>query len=222
MGLISLVLVLVSCSLVFATTGVDFSTGISASSFSCLVSSGYVFGVTRAFQSNGVPDPNACNNIRNAHSGGMQYVDVYLFPCPTCGSSGQSQVSSMVNALASNGCTPNTGTQGTSNYGMVWLDIEGTSYWSSQQSVNSNFFEELKSGCSQTGVVCAVYTSASQWNPIMGSYTGGGSMSLWYAHYDGNPSFSDFSPFGGWTKPSIKQYQGTTTVCSAGVDLDYY
>ena len=28
---------------------------------------------------------------------------------------------------------------------------------------------------------------------------------LWYAHYDNNPSFSDFSPFGGWSKPAIKQ-----------------
>ncbi|MDP2434537.1 MAG: hypothetical protein Q8P67_02215 [archaeon] len=32
---------------------------------------------------------------------------------------------------------------------------------------------------------------------------------------DGVASFSDFSPFGGWTKPNIKQYQGTTSLCSA-------
>ena len=34
-----------------------------------------------------------------------------------------------------------------------------------------------------------------------------------YAHYDNNPSFSDFSPFGGWSKPSIKQYAGDATEC---------
>ena len=43
-----------------------------------------------------------------------------------------------------------------------------------------------------------------------------------YAHYDDNPSFSDFSPFGGWNKPSIKQYAGDKTECGVGVDLNYY
>lgn len=43
-----------------------------------------------------------------------------------------------------------------------------------------------------------------------------------YAHYDGKPSFSDFRPFGGWSKPAIKQYAGDKTECGAGVDLNYY
>ena len=38
-----------------------------------------------------------------------------------------------------------------------------------------------------------------------------------FNHSDGSPSFSDFVPFGGWTKPNIKQYQGTTSLCSAGM-----
>ena len=37
----------------------------------------------------------------------------------------------------------------------------------------------------------------------MGSYTGGASYPLWYAHYDNNPSFSDFTPFNGWTQPAM-------------------
>jgi hypothetical protein len=44
---------------------------------------------------------------------------------------------------------------------------------------------------------------------------------LWYAHYDNVPDFSDFKSFGGWTKPSIKQYKGTTAVCGASIDLNY-
>jgi hypothetical protein len=27
-----------------------------------------------------------------------------------------------------------------------------------------------------------------------------------YVNHDGSPSFKDFSPFGGWTEPAIKQY----------------
>jgi hypothetical protein len=72
------------------------------------------------------------------------------------------------------------------------------------------------------GVTLGIYTSASQWNPIMGGSTKFSYLPLWYAHYDNNPSFSDFVAFGGWTKPNIKQYKGTTSVCSASVDYNWY
>lgn len=55
-----------------------------------------------------------------------------------------------------------------------------------------------------------------------GGYTGGSAYPLWYAHYDGSASFSDFRPFGGWSHPAIKQYRGDATVCGVGVDLNYY
>jgi hypothetical protein len=42
------------------------------------------------------------------------------------------------------------------------------------------------------------------------------------AHYDNNPSFSDFSPFGGWGQPAIKQFVGNAVVCGAGVDKNWY
>ena len=43
-----------------------------------------------------------------------------------------------------------------------------------------------------------------------------------YAHYDQNPSFSDFSSFGGWYKPTIKQYEGDARVCNVDIDADWY
>lgn len=43
-----------------------------------------------------------------------------------------------------------------------------------------------------------------------------------YAHYDNNPSFSDFEPFGGWSRPAIKQFAGDKSVCGAGIDENYY
>ena len=63
------------------------------------------------------------------------------------------------------------------------------------------------------------------WQSIMGSNNacpGVANVQLSYAHYDGSASFSDFKAFGGWTKPAIKQYKGDTTLCGAGVDLNYY
>jgi len=38
---------------------------------------------------------------------------------------------------------------------------------------------------------------------------------------DDSPSFSDFSAFGGWSSPTVKQYKGDTTLCSMGVDENY-
>lgn len=63
------------------------------------------------------------------------------------------------------------------------------------------------------------------WTTIFGSKTACTDVSsepLWYAHYDNNPTFADFAPFGGWTKPSIKQYKGSTAICGATVDFNYY
>jgi hypothetical protein len=42
------------------------------------------------------------------------------------------------------------------------------------------------------------------------------------AHYDNNPSFSDFRSFGGWSRPAIKQYHGTAYECGAGIDKNWY
>jgi len=106
----------------------------------------------------------------------------------------------------------------------LWLDVEGAgTYWSSSTANNQAFFQGLVQGAQAAGVSSlGVYTSASQWNPIMGStYTGGSKMPLWYAHYDGNPSFSDFSAFGGWTQPFMKQYNGNQQICGKGVDNDF-
>ena len=41
-----------------------------------------------------------------------------------------------------------------------------------------------------------------------------------YVHNDTKPSFSDFKPFGGWTKPHLKQYFQIDQIYR-GVSFDY-
>ena len=67
-----------------------------------------------------------------------------------------------------------------------------------------------------------IYSSNSQWSPIMGNTAQFSNLPLWYPHYDNNPSFNDWYSFGGWSRPNIKQYAGDVGFCSAGVDLNYY
>lgn len=57
------------------------------------------------------------------------------------------------------------------------------------------------------GVHVGVYASDYEWGITVGSScTGLSGYPLWYAHYDGSASFSDFVGFGGWSKPAIKQF----------------
>jgi len=64
-----------------ATKGVDISAAVSTSNFSCMKSSGMGFAIPRAWCSYGGNDANVKNNVNNARSAGIAYVDVYMFPC---------------------------------------------------------------------------------------------------------------------------------------------
>ncbi|EFA86220.1 hypothetical protein PPL_00782 [Heterostelium album PN500] len=190
---VSIFVFLFQVSLVFSSRGVDISQASTIAAFQCLKSKGYDWAVIRVY-------------------GKFSIIDAYIFPCFSCGN-GAGQVEAMVKYIHSY----------KTNVDMVWFDIEGPGvYWSSDQSKNRDFFNSMLAGAKSAGVKVGVYTSESQWEPIMGSWTGGADYPLWYAHYDNNPSFSDFVPFGGWKKPHAKQYEGSVSDCGIGVDLNYY
>lgn len=71
-----------------------------------------------------------------------------------------------------------------------------------------------------------IYASRYMWSSIYGSFTAcpnaATNVALWYAHYDNTPSFADFQAFGGWKTPTIKQYEGTTSLCGASVDRNWH
>ncbi len=84
---------------------------------------------------------------------------------------------------------------------MLWLDIEGKlplapsfsdtslnsltklptgpQYWTPSQSANQAFFSGLVSAAQSHGISLGVYTSESQWIPIMGDWAGGASFPLY-------------------------------------------
>jgi hypothetical protein len=195
--------------------GIDVSSTISSSSASCFASSGISFVIPRGFMSTGAVDTRVCDSLNAAAGAGIKTRDTYLFPCPTCSSSANSQVATLVSYLNSN-CQ-------SAWSGRIWLDIEGSQYWTGNTGSNQAWYQTLVDACAANGVSCGVYSSASQWSAIFGSssYSYGASLPLWYAHYDNNPSFSDFSSFGGWSSPHAKQYQGDVSLCSMGVDRNY-
>ena len=212
MKVILLVSLLVALSL--CAHGVDVSQLFSTSTYHCIKNNGNSFAIIRGYCSYGGVDANIHSNLNNAKAAGLA-TDIYMFPCR--GKSANAQVDQMVSAIAN------------SLYGMVWIDVETNPStgcgWGSDHAGNCNFVTEIINRIKSHGKTPGVYSSKVMWTNIMGSAsacTAASSHQLWYAHYDNNPSFSDFQPFGGWSKPHMKQYQGDVTLCGAGVDKNFY
>jgi hypothetical protein len=192
--------------------GLDISQPLDASTAQCFVAGGYgSILIPRAYRSDGAVDQNACGSLQSAKDAGINNRHVYLFPCPTCGSASD-QISALKSYLSS--CSAFNG--------KVWLDIEGDQYWLGDSTSNRKWYEDLVDAC-KSSFSCGVYSSYYQWQGIMGSidYAYGSNLPLWYAHYDGNADFSDYTAFGSWSKPWAKQYEGDKTLCDFGVDKNY-
>jgi len=222
------IIIALAVSVAFATVGVDVSQPTSVGSFQCFRDYGYNFAIVRVYQSNGQCDPNGPATINNAWNGGMAHVDGYIFPCYSCQNPEQ-QMTDTVNYLNSHNvllAKKGENLKGNSTLGatvgMLWLDVEGTQYWSGDCNSNINFLQRMVNQGHALGVSMGVYSSNSQWSPIMCGSSQFSSLPIWYPHYDLDYSFNDWYSFGGWGSPAIKQYAGDQYFCSAGVDKNYY
>ena len=70
--------------------GFDISTLLTSSAASCLLSSGYTYGVVRGYKSSGSVDSNVCGSLKQM--GNFKRADVYLFPDPTSSKSASTQM----------------------------------------------------------------------------------------------------------------------------------
>jgi hypothetical protein len=199
-----------------AGTGFDVSSLVSEADITCMMNAGYSAIIVRAWQSNGVNDPNVKSTLANAKSAGIGHQDVYMFPCPTCSASAATQFNDMVSNL------------GSLLYDKIWFDIEedyAGQYWSTSTTTNRDFYANLVSACASSGLKCGVYSNYNNWVRIFGSSTyqasGGGKLPMWYADYDDEMNFDDYEAFGGWT-PVMKQYNGDATYCGVSFDQNYF
>ena len=117
---------------------------------------------------------------------------------------------------------------------MIWVDFEtnpstGCSWADFSYAQNCEYLQELITAISANGRKPGIYASHYMWVQIFGSASACQNFThipLWYAHYDNVQSFSDFNanPFGGWTKPAIKQFDDGMhqKICGITVDQDWY
>ena len=195
-------------SLVSCRIGFDASAGpYNSNSMACLKNNGFSFAIFRAYRSYGIVDPNAKANIRGAHAGGINDVDVYIFPCFKCGNPEQ-QIIAMVNGLSGE------------KYNWIWIDVEAFE-WGGRDA-NRQFLQRMFNEAPKHGKSVGVYTNSNGWNNIVGNdWTAGSRFPLWWAYWDDNPSFANFRPFAGWRAPMIKQYQADKTICNVGLDKNF-
>uniref|UniRef100_A0A6C0I875 Glycoside hydrolase n=1 Tax=viral metagenome TaxID=1070528 RepID=A0A6C0I875_9ZZZZ len=195
--------------------GVDMSTLVSRSSFECLKNRGINFVIVRCYMKSDIPDPNCPSTVANAWAAGIPRVDVYFFPgVYQCASSPERQVSvfkAFVNLKKI-------------KIQMVWVDVEPCECcWSSSKDANFKKVKGIVNGLVKAGFKVGIYASSNSWSVVCGNNRLQ-TFPLWYPHYQNppSPSFSDFVPFGGWTKPTMKQIQGTHTVCNAEIDANWH
>ncbi|KAN0050715.1 hypothetical protein ACTA71_003863 [Dictyostelium dimigraforme] len=193
--------------------GIDVSSGTDVSGFECFKGKKYSRAIIRCYESIGAIDTNCRPSIENAKKAGIETIDVYLFPCYSCGNP-EGQVSATSHYLKDH----------LKDLDFLWLDIEGPGqYWSSSESDNKKFIQGLLDASKTAGFKnVGIYTSESQWPGIVGSWDGGKDYPIWYANYDGAENFDDFRGFNGWTKPHMKQYAGNINECGFGIDKNYW
>lgn len=177
-------------------------------------SAGIDYVIVRAWHSYGAPDTNAPPMLKAAKRAGFE-THAYMFPCP--GKNATEQVHSTIKFLQSSGAP----------FDKLWFDIETDPSsgcgWSSDKAHNCDFLGEMVRAVKDAGQAAGVYISTYMQESIMGSCTAGSSLDLWYAHYDNVKAFSDFSSFGGWSKPVMKQYDDgqKSPLCGNTIDRDW-
>jgi len=201
--------------------GVDLSTLATQSKFACMrtASPKVDYIVVRGFRSSGTVDPNAVPNLKAAAAAGYTraQLGVYIFPRPISNgkmNDGGAQIRTMMNALQSVGTL----------FSNIWLDVEGgTQFWSQTKASNVQFIQSMMTESKlwiARGYSVGIYTSSSQWAPIVSTYTGGVDFPVWYAAYNSHRDFGDWRPFAGWQTPLIHQFKGTTNNCGVSVDVN--
>ena len=202
--------------------GVDLSTLTSVATWKCLMQPGgqgpIHMGVPRIYTSTNKIDHNGLQSASNAHEAGVEHVGGYIFPSVPSGD-GKEQVQKAVDAYHQ--MMVDGGYQGETT---IWLDVERRA-WDTDLSKNQQFIKDMMSAELPSDFKFGIYSNYYNWQDIVGlgwSYPAEKGLPLWYAHYDNDPHFTDFKPFGGWSVPFMKQYEGDHTSCGQGIDYDYY
>ncbi len=105
--------------------------------------------------------------------------------------------------------------------GCLWLDCEDGVAGRAATEVG-RLIESAVGGAGDFPV--GVYTGRWWWQPATGDSAAFAHLPLWHAEYTSSPAllpdFDSFQPYGGWQRPLVWQYRGSTTLAGVTVDLN--
>ncbi len=143
-------------------------------------------------------------------------VDIYFFPSIGCALDGPSQVDAALNNLM----------QANVTFNRLFIDVETWSWYGPEDCLlNEKFLSTVvqrvveRIGIERTGI----YTVKSMWESIICPATTAmfSDVLLWYARWDHVPSFANYTEYGGWSQPFMKQYIGNGHLCDINLDFNY-
>jgi len=220
MKILQLCLLFIAVPAAFCVLGFDISYyqgAVSQETFTCMKNKGYDFAIIQAWIGGYNINKNYVQNWKNAKAAGIKYVDIYVFACNNCKNNNPATIVASIKATLPSGFD-----------GMLWIDVEPcTNCWLDNDS-NLQFVNNLATTAKAAGFNVGIYSCIWCWENTFGSRTASTatlkSLPLWYAHFDNQTNFNDGGyNFGGYTKPSIKQFNDHPTAdCNLEYDSDWY
>ena len=105
--------------------------------------------------------------------------------------------------------------------GRLWLDCEDDPAGAGKDAI-VGLIAEAVAACGS--FPRGIYTGRWWWAPNTGDSRDFAHLPLWHAEYTASPAvlpdFDAFQGYGGWTRPQMWQFQGTTSLCGVTVDLN--
>jgi hypothetical protein len=220
----------------FGLMGFDYgkSSTLLSSDFDCMVDNGYSFFIQRGFvtwqtQHHGIEnsvDPNVCVHLHEANRAGLDVQGVYVQPWPRYGVNYGTAVTSLKRHLLNN-----CGTYADVPVYLSVMDNDHIGYgWRDSYEVNRHWIEGFLTTCKEYFQSCGVLSTRAVWTTLFhtSTYTNSSvfdGVSVWYSDDGSKPNFKDFREedvsFGGWSTPSMKQFERQNDVCGFVVGSDW-
>ncbi|EYB88972.1 hypothetical protein Y032_0238g3278 [Ancylostoma ceylanicum] len=147
-------------------------------------------------------------------------VEVFMTPTRPSFNDGAEQFDQLYKGLQ--GCQINVAS--------VWLQVVSPVDWMFQPQASVDFINQVIAQANNYGVNIGIYTSQKEWMEITyGTNDLYAPTRLWYWNVNSPgplgetpANFSDFSAFGPWTSPVVKQFGQGIPICGHTVNRNIY
>eukprot|EP00826_Nyctotherus_ovalis_P058019 TRINITY_DN7951_c0_g3_i1.p1 TRINITY_DN7951_c0_g3~~TRINITY_DN7951_c0_g3_i1.p1 ORF type:complete len:233 (-),score=50.11 TRINITY_DN7951_c0_g3_i1:49-747(-) len=204
-----LLLISFCLNLALCTNGVTVRSAVS--NFTCFKKQNYVFAMLRGYLSIGKVDPSIRKNLIAGNAAKMLYIDVFMNPCLRCSFTPEEQVRQLVKEVKDQ------------SFSMLYVMVQRKDKWPPNKEANCRYINRFIDEIARNKLTPGVGSDYAEWNHIMGSSCRikNSNAGCWWDRHDKVQSLNNFKPFGGFTFPMLKEYDGSVNMCGVDVDLDF-